>query len=142
LVSEKSSSDLHFQSSVDSVKEVFQAQARVELFENLSEYHGEIIQCSSELKSHISSPSSQSIVSKVSPFVEEKSEIYSPVQRHIHSEASTFTEEELEKVLEISPFLDRTPLIEEDIAYILRVFKKNSDYFSSLNSPPKIGMVA
>ena len=45
LVSEKSSSDLHFQSSVDSVKEVFQAQARVELFENLSEYGGEIIQC-------------------------------------------------------------------------------------------------
>ena len=82
LVSEKSSSDLHFQSSVDSVKEVFQAQARVELFENLSEYGGEIIQCSSEPKIHIASPSSQSIVSEFSPFVEEKLEISSLIQRH------------------------------------------------------------
>ena len=118
-VSEKSSSDLHFQSSVDLVKEVFQPQSGVQLFENLSEYGGEIIQCSSEPKIHIASPSSQSIVSEVSPFVEEKSEISSPVQGHIHSEAYTFTKEELEKVLEIAPFLDKTLLTEEDIAYIL-----------------------
>ena len=49
----------------------------------------------SEPKSHIASPSSQSIVSEVSPFVEEKSKISSPVQRHIYPETSTFTEEEL-----------------------------------------------
>ena len=43
--SERSSSDLHFQSFVDSVKEVFQAQTGVDLIENLSEYGEEITQC-------------------------------------------------------------------------------------------------
>lgn len=57
-VSEKSSSELYFWSSVDSVKEVFQAQAGVELSENLSKYDGEIVQCSSEPKRHIASLSS------------------------------------------------------------------------------------
>ena len=71
-VSEKSSSDLHFQSSVDSVNEYFQAQTEVDLIENLSEFGGEITQFSSEPKSHIVSPSSQSIFSEVSSFVEEK----------------------------------------------------------------------
>ena len=47
---------------------------------------------------------------------------------------STFTEEELQKVLEIAPFLDRTLLTEEDIAHILRIFEKNPDYFTSLQS--------
>lgn len=104
------------------------------MFENFPEYGEEIIQCSSEPNSHIASPSSQSIVSEVSPFVEEKLEISSPVQRYSYSEVSTLTEEDLQKVLEISPFLDRTLLIEEDIAYILRFFKKNPNYFSSLQS--------
>ena len=122
MISERSSSNLHFQSSVDSIKEVFQAQTGVDLIENLSEFGGEITQFSSEPKSHIASPSSQSIVSKVSSFVEEKLEISSLVQRHIHPKTSTFNEEELEKVLEIAPFLDRTFLTEEDIGYILQVF--------------------
>ena len=131
-ISERSSSILHFQYPVDSIKEDFQAQTGVDLIENLSENGGEITKVSSEPKTHIASPSSQSIVSEVSSFVEEKSEISSPVQRHIHPETSTFTEEELEKVLEIAPFLDRTILIEEDIGYILQVFQKNPNYFSSL----------
>lgn len=104
------------------------------MIENLSKYGEEITQCSSEPKSHIASPSSQSIVSEVSHFVEEKSKIYSLVQRHIHPKTSTFTEEELEKVLEIAPFLDKTLLTKEDIGYILQVFQKNLDYFSSLQS--------
>ena len=47
---------------------------------------------------------------------------------------STFIEEKLKKVLEIFPFLDRTLLTEEDIAYILQTFEKNPDYFTSLQS--------
>ena len=125
---------MYVQSSVDSVKVVFQVQARVEPLQNFSEYDGEIVLGSSESKSHIVSPSSQSINSEPSLFVEEKSEISSPVQVHSYSEVSTFTEEELQKVLEIAPFLDKTLLTEEDIAYILQIFEKNLDYFTSLQS--------
>lgn len=39
-ISERSSSDLHFQSSADSVNEHFQAQTRVDLIENLLEFGG------------------------------------------------------------------------------------------------------
>ena len=103
-------------------------------WKNLSEFGGEFTQLSGEPKIHIVSPSSQSIVSEVSSFVEEKSDVSPPVQKHIHPKTSTFTEEELEKVLEIAPFLDKTILTEEDRGYILQVFKKNQNYFSSLQS--------
>ena len=126
--------DLYVQSSIDSVKAVTQVQVRVESLQNFSEYDGEIVLDSSESKSHIASPSSQSINSEPSLFVEEKSEISSLVQVHSYSEVSTFTEEELHKVLEIAPFLDRTLLTEEDIAYILQTFVKNPNYFTSLKS--------
>ena len=128
-ISERSSSNLHFQSFVDSIKGYFQAQTGVDLIENLSKFGGEITQFSSEPKIHVASPSSQSIVNEVSSFVEEKSKISSSVQRHIHPKTSTFTEEKLEKVLEIAPFLDKTILIEEDIGYILQVFSEKSRLF-------------
>ena len=71
-VSEKSSPDLYVQSFVDLVKAIFQVQAGVESFQKFSEYDGEIVPCSSESKIHIASPSSQSILSEPSLFVEEK----------------------------------------------------------------------
>ena len=125
---------MYVQSFVNLVKAVSQVQARVEPLQKISEYDGEIVPCSSESKIHIASLSSQSINSEPSLFVEEKSEISSLAQKHSYSEVSTFTEEELQKVLEIAPFLDRTLLTKEDIAYILRIFEKNLDYFTSLQS--------
>lgn len=125
---------MYVQSSIDSVKAVTQVQVGVESLQKFSKYDGEVVLGSSESKSRIASPSSQSINSEPSLFIEEKSDISSPVQVHSYSEVSTFTEEELQKVLEIAPFLDRTLLIEEYIAYILQNFKKNLDYFTSLQS--------
>ena len=125
---------MYVQSSIDSEKAVTQVQVGVESLQNFSEYDGEILLGSSESKAHILSPSSQSINSEPSYFIEDKSKISSPVQVHSYSEVSTFTEEEWKKVLEIAPFLDRTLLTEEDIAYILQTFEKNPDYFTSLQS--------
>ena len=132
--SEKSSPYLCVQSYVDSVKAVFQVQVGWNHFRIFSEYDGKIVPCPSESKSHITSPSSQCILSEPSLFFEEKSEVSSLTQRHSYSEVSTFTEKELQKVLEIAPFLDRTLMTEEDIAYILLTFEKNRDYFTSLQS--------
>jgi hypothetical protein len=72
-ISEKSSPDLYVQSSVDLVKAVLQVQVGVESLQKFSEYDGEIVPDSSESKSHIASPSSQSINSEPSLFIEEKS---------------------------------------------------------------------
>ena len=84
---------MYVQSFVDSVKAVFQVHVGVEPLKKNSEYDGEIVPGSSEYKRHIASPSSQSINSEPSPFVEEKTEISSPTQTHSYSEVSTFTEE-------------------------------------------------
>ena len=108
LALEKLVSDLYVQSSIDSEKIVTQVQVGVESLQKISEYDGEIVLGSSECKAHILSLSSQSINSEPSYFIEEKSKISSPVQVHSYSEVSTFTEEELQKALEIAPFLDRT----------------------------------
>lgn len=134
LASEKKVLDLYIQSPINSKKTVTLFQVGVESLQNFSEYDGEIVLGSNDSKAHILSPSSQSINSEPSYFIEDKSEISSLVQVHSHSEVSTSTEEELQKVLEIAPFLDRTLLTEEDIAYILRTFENNPNYFMSLQS--------
>ena len=94
------------------------------------EFHGELEEMSEPLSIHYV------ISEKLESKVEETSfpgEVEQPVLEKDQSERSksesfVLTEEQLEQVLQIAPFLNRTILTEEDIKFILDFWQLNPNY--------------